>query len=115
MQERLDVYQRTGQPCRRCGRPIRRIVIGIRATHFCSWCQRLPATERPAAKALLATMTPRPGRAASRRAGRRWVDLEGDGVVGRTSDEAAKARERTARTAAAAATRRAAARGVSRS
>ncbi len=115
MQERLDVYQRTGQPCRRCGRPIRRIVIGIRATHFCSWCQRLPAAERPAAKALLATMTPRPGRAASGRAGRRWVDLDGDGVVGRTSDEAAKARERTARTAAAAATRRAAARGVSRS
>ena len=47
MQERLDVYQRTGQPCHRCGRPIRRIVIGIRATHFCSWCQRLPAAERP--------------------------------------------------------------------
>jgi formamidopyrimidine-DNA glycosylase len=40
MQERLDVYQRTGQPCPRCGRPIRRIVIGIRATHFCSFCQR---------------------------------------------------------------------------
>ncbi len=48
MQERLDVYQRTGQPCPRCGRPIRRIVIGIRATHFCSFCQRLPAAERPA-------------------------------------------------------------------
>ena len=31
MQEHLDVYQRTGQPCHRCGRPIRRIVIGIRA------------------------------------------------------------------------------------
>jgi hypothetical protein len=115
MQERLDVYQRTGQPCRRCGRPIRRIVIGIRATHFCSWCQRLPAAERPAAKALLATMTPRPGRAASARSGRRWVDLDGDGVAGRTRDEAARARERTARTKAAAATRRATARGVSRS
>ena len=115
MQERLDVYQRTGQPCRRCGRPIRRIVIGIRATHFCSWCQRLPAAERPAAKALLATMTPRPGRGASGRAGRRWVDLDGDGVIGRTADEAGKARERAARTAAAAATRRAAARSVSRS
>ena len=63
MQERLDVYQRTGQPCRRCGRPIRRIVIGIRATHFCSWCQRLPAAQRPAAAPLLATMTPRPGAA----------------------------------------------------
>jgi formamidopyrimidine-DNA glycosylase len=115
MQERLDVYQRTGQPCRRCGRPIRRIVIGIRATHFCSWCQRLPAAERPAAKALLTTMTPRPGRAATGHSGSRWVDLDGDGVAGRTRDEAARARERTARTKAAAATRRAAARGVSRS
>ncbi len=47
MQERLDVYQRTGQPCPRCGRPIRRIVIGIRATHFCSFCQRLPARGAP--------------------------------------------------------------------
>ena len=109
------MYQRTGQPCRRCGRPIRRIVIGIRATHFCSWCQRLPAAERPAAKALLATMTPRPGRGGDGRAGRRWVDLEGDGVARADVDEAARARERTARTAAAAATRRAAARGVSRS
>ena len=38
-----DVYQRTGEPCPRCGRPVRRIVIGARSTHFCSWCQRLPA------------------------------------------------------------------------
>jgi formamidopyrimidine-DNA glycosylase len=113
MQERLDVYQRTGQPCRRCGRPIRRIVIGIRATHFCSFCQRLPATERAAAKALLATMTPRPGRTGGGRRGRRWVDLDGDGSLGRTTDEAAKARERAARTATAAATRRAAARAIS--
>jgi formamidopyrimidine-DNA glycosylase len=42
MQEHLDVYQRTGQPCHRCGRPIRRIVLGARGTHYCSWCQRLP-------------------------------------------------------------------------
>jgi hypothetical protein len=110
MQERLDVYQRTGQPCPRCGRPIRRIVIGIRATHFCSFCQRLPAAERPAARALLATMTPRPGRDASGRRGRRWVELAGEGALGRTADEAAVARERAARTRAAAATRRAAAR-----
>jgi formamidopyrimidine-DNA glycosylase len=46
MQERLQVYQRTGEPCPRCGRPLRRIVIGARATHFCSWCQRLPAEDR---------------------------------------------------------------------
>jgi hypothetical protein len=88
-------------------------VIGIRATHFCSWCQRLPAAERPAANALLATMTPRPGRGATARTGGRWVDLEGDGALGRTVDEAAKASQRAARTAAAAATRRAAARSIS--
>ena len=49
MQERLDVYQRTGEPCRRCGRPVKRVVIGARSTHFCSWCQRLPATDRKGA------------------------------------------------------------------
>jgi len=49
MQEHLDVYQRTGQPCHRCGRPIRRIVIGARGTHFCSWCQRLRASDRDTA------------------------------------------------------------------
>ena len=110
MQERLDVYQRTGRPCPRCGRPIRRIVIGIRATHFCSWCQRLRAADRPAAAALLRTMTPRPGTAAGVRRGRRWVELDGDGALGRTGDEAAAARERARRTSAAAAARRAAAR-----
>ena len=128
MQERLDVYQRTGQPCRRCGRAVRRIVIGIRATHFCSFCQRLPAPDRPGAAKLLSAMTPRPGRTATgrtatgrsmtvrtgrtatARTGRRWVDLDGDGALGRTADEVAKARERTARTKAAAAARRARAR-----
>ncbi len=34
------VYRRTGQPCPRCGRPIRRILIAGRGTHFCSHCQR---------------------------------------------------------------------------
>jgi formamidopyrimidine-DNA glycosylase len=64
MQEHLTVYQRTGQPCLRCGRPIRRVVIGARASHFCSWCQRLPATDRSGASRILATMTSRgPGSA----------------------------------------------------
>ncbi|HEX9633952.1 MAG TPA: bifunctional DNA-formamidopyrimidine glycosylase/DNA-(apurinic or apyrimidinic site) lyase [Candidatus Limnocylindria bacterium] len=40
--ERLAVYQRTDEPCLRCGRPIQRIVIGQRSTHFCPNCQRLP-------------------------------------------------------------------------
>ena len=37
--ERLAVYRRTDQPCYRCGRPIRRIVVGQRSTHFCPHCQ----------------------------------------------------------------------------
>jgi formamidopyrimidine-DNA glycosylase len=41
--ERLAVYRRTDQPCFRCGRPIRRIVVGQRSTHFCPGCQREPA------------------------------------------------------------------------
>lgn len=110
MQERLAVYQRTGEPCSRCGRPLRRIVVGARSTHFCSWCQRLPAGDRAAARAILRTMTGGP-----RRRGRRWTELPGDGSLGLTRDEAARAaaRARTERTKRAAATRRAAARAAS--
>ena len=46
--ERLSVYQRTGQPCLRCGREIARIVVGQRSTHFCPRCQRLPDPVAPA-------------------------------------------------------------------
>ena len=53
MQERLQVYQRTGEPCPRCGRPVRRIVVAGRSTHFCSWCQRLRAPERRAVLSIL--------------------------------------------------------------
>ena len=59
MQERLQVYQRTGQPCPRCGRPIRRIVVGGRSTHFCSWCQRLPASDREGAARILKSASAR--------------------------------------------------------
>ena len=41
---RLKVYQRTGEPCRRCRRPIRRVVIGGRSSHYCPGCQ--PSTGR---------------------------------------------------------------------
>lgn len=34
------VYRRTGQPCRRCGTPIRRILVAGRGTHYCPQCQR---------------------------------------------------------------------------
>ena len=35
----LNVYERTGQPCRRCGTPIERVVLGQRSTWFCPECQ----------------------------------------------------------------------------
>ena len=34
------VYQRTGEPCRRCGTPIKRVIVGGRSSHFCPLCQR---------------------------------------------------------------------------
>lgn len=34
------VYQRTGEPCRICQTPIRRIVLGGRSTHYCIRCQK---------------------------------------------------------------------------
>ena len=40
--ERLQVYQRTGKPCPRCGQPIRRLVIAGRSSHFCPHCQPRP-------------------------------------------------------------------------
>lgn len=39
---RLRVYQRTGEPCRRCKAKIRRIVIAGRSSHFCPRCQPRP-------------------------------------------------------------------------
>jgi formamidopyrimidine-DNA glycosylase len=38
-QEFLNVYGREGQPCLRCGTPIRRILIGQRSSYFCPRCQ----------------------------------------------------------------------------
>lgn len=37
---RCRVYGRTGQPCRRCGQAIERIVLAQRSAHFCPECQR---------------------------------------------------------------------------
>ena len=34
------VYQRTGEPCRRCQTPILRIELAGRGTHYCPRCQR---------------------------------------------------------------------------
>ncbi len=38
--ERLRVYDRAGQPCTRCGAPIRRLVQAARSTYYCPACQR---------------------------------------------------------------------------
>jgi formamidopyrimidine-DNA glycosylase len=35
----LFVYERAGQPCRRCGSAIRQLVQGQRSTYFCPACQ----------------------------------------------------------------------------
>ncbi len=39
-EERLCVYDRAGQPCRRCGTAIKRIVQALRSTYYCPNCQR---------------------------------------------------------------------------
>ena len=96
MQEQLQVYQHTGEPCPRCGRPIRRIVIGARATHFCSWCQRLPAADRAGLE-----------RSGGIRILKAMTGGEAGSGAGRGPDGVAAT---TLRTKAAAATRRAAAR-----
>ena len=38
--QRLYVYERTGQPCRRCRTPVRHLVQGQRSTYYCPRCQR---------------------------------------------------------------------------
>ncbi len=39
-QDQHLVYGRDGKPCPKCGRPIKRIVVGSRSTHYCSHCQK---------------------------------------------------------------------------
>jgi formamidopyrimidine-DNA glycosylase len=127
MQEHLRVYQRAGLPCHRCGRTIRRFVLGGRSTHYCAWCQRLPAAQREAAKAILdktgdSVARPKTGSkaGASRKApvgagagagagaparatagaarrGPRWTELSGGGVLGRTEFEEAAVEQRRRR------------------
>jgi len=84
MQERLDVYQRTGEPCHRCGAAIHRSVVGGRGTHVCRTCQRAP---RGAGQ----TVTSRAMR------GPRWSERLTPETVGATRSERAAARRRSAR------------------
>ncbi|WP_168014022.1 bifunctional DNA-formamidopyrimidine glycosylase/DNA-(apurinic or apyrimidinic site) lyase [Halomonas salinarum] len=37
--QRLNVYGRNGEPCRRCGRELRLVTLGQRASVFCPSCQ----------------------------------------------------------------------------
>ena len=84
MQEQLDVYQRTGEPCHRCGATIQRVVVGGRGTHVCRTCQRPP---RGAARSV-ATRAVR---------GPRWSERVSPETVGATRSERAAARRRSAR------------------
>lgn len=45
-QDRFLVHLREGQPCRRCGEPIRKIVVGGRGTYVCERCQPRPRRPR---------------------------------------------------------------------
>ncbi len=40
-QQQHNAYGRTGEPCLRCGKTIRRVVLGQRGTHYCPGCQRV--------------------------------------------------------------------------
>jgi formamidopyrimidine-DNA glycosylase len=37
---KLYVYERAGEPCRRCGTPIRHLTQGQRSTYYCPSCQK---------------------------------------------------------------------------
>ncbi len=39
-EERLQVYDRAGKPCVKCGAPIKRIVQAARSTFYCPHCQK---------------------------------------------------------------------------
>ena len=42
----LKVYQRQGQPCKKCKTPIEKFVLGGRSTHFCPQCQPVPVGKK---------------------------------------------------------------------
>ena len=46
-QDRFLVHLREGQPCVRCGRSIRKLVVGGRGTYVCERCQPPPRRRRP--------------------------------------------------------------------
>jgi formamidopyrimidine-DNA glycosylase len=42
----LHAYGRAGEPCDRCGTPIRRVAFMNRSSYFCPTCQRVPRARR---------------------------------------------------------------------
>jgi formamidopyrimidine-DNA glycosylase len=51
----LHAYGREGEPCERCGTPIRRIVFTNRSSYFCPRCQPAPRRRRVVTRPLPAT------------------------------------------------------------
>ena len=40
--KKLQVFRKTGEPCPHCKKPITRIIVGQRSTHFCENKQKIP-------------------------------------------------------------------------
>ena len=69
----LDVYDREGEPCRRCGTAIERIVQAGRSTYFCPSCQSDDDAVRVAAMGRAATKHVAKKRVARKRVARKPV------------------------------------------
>jgi len=42
----LEVYGQEGEPCSRCGTPVRRVAFMNRSSYFCPVCQKAPRSRR---------------------------------------------------------------------
>jgi formamidopyrimidine-DNA glycosylase len=51
----LAAYGREGEPCARCGAPVRRVAFMNRSSYFCPVCQPAPRRRRPVLPATLPT------------------------------------------------------------
>jgi formamidopyrimidine-DNA glycosylase len=45
-QQLHQVYQRTGEPCLKCGKAIERVIVAGRSSHFCPQCQPIPRVRK---------------------------------------------------------------------
>jgi formamidopyrimidine-DNA glycosylase len=55
---RLNAYGREGEPCDRCGTPMRRVAFMNRSSYFCPVCQRVPRRRRTTVAGGIATPSP---------------------------------------------------------